>query len=330
MAAKAYIVPVVLTPRGYEPSVLDLARKLPGYRAGGALINNALGYCVHTVFADDFTDFESHPDVVSFGGTPQVKCSDYIKSLDVVALTTLDSKTAITQRATDIGIQKTLTFQTAGATLRDFMLKLEPAADDFLYEKITPEVKQTILDDFNRADGGLGSGWTTLEGADLVVASNQAKSTNIYTRQVATRSEASFPNDHYAQVDSAVSFHDGNSYGAPIVRGGSGPTYYWMQSDFRRRVAGVDSYIADIVGMWPTLDVVYTWKMDATGTTLTIYRDGVSKMSVTDSNIASGKPGIHIQTGDTAIPLDNFQSTDATAAGGFFARAYYDRGNVNV
>lgn len=179
-----------------------------------------------------------------------------------------------------------------------------------------------ITDTFTRADGGLGSNWTALNGSTWAVVSNQAECQGgNYGGRVAIRSEASFPNDHYAQVKCLYNSSVDTGRGSPIVRGATGPDGYVLAvraanyTEIHRLDNGAETYLGDGLHAVNSADTLYTYKITATGSTIAGAREGTQFASVTDSTYGTGAPGMYGHMGNHNLVFDDFESTDATASG---------------
>lgn len=191
-----------------------------------------------------------------------------------------------------------------------------------LFVLLTPSLFAAITDTFTGADGSsLGAGWASNEGTAWTIQGNKAAPVNSGFSSM-IRAEVSFPNDQYAQLVTRATDVGNTAYGSAIVRA-SGTTYYECRilsgSVFlRKSVAGVDSYLNDALS-GVSAPTTQTLKCVMTGTTLEAFINGVSKVTATDSAIASGRPGMR-QHDNTATPtpatsamIDDFESTDANA-----------------
>lgn len=88
--------------------------------------------------------------------------------------------------------------------------------------------------------------------------------------------------------------YKGSTNGGPVVRYASGAYYYLNVSGSSFTIYyATTGYPGTVVGTvsetTATGDVV---RLEAVGTTLTAYENGVSKLSVTDSNLSTGRSGI--------------------------------------
>lgn len=187
-------------------------------------------------------------------------------------------------------------------------------------------------DNFNRADAGtLGSNWGMYQGmpnpqgifsntADLTVASN--RNSGFYDGGV------TWPNDQYAQAK-VITMPDATGTWAVVVRGeavsGGQRTLYAAgvsQGDFGNTFTSIWKFVANVqTGLANSgvtdIGVGKIVRLEAVGTTLTCYVDGVQKVQFTDSSIASGKPGIYSVHNAIDVGLfDDFEAGDFAAGGG--------------
>lgn len=178
-------------------------------------------------------------------------------------------------------------------------------------------------DDFNRADGGLGSNWTVLAGLNpLAVVSNTATgSIALNSRAGEYWSADGFSNDQYSEVVISTMPVSNAGIGPAVRMSTSGAnTYYWAMvwSDGRcylyRYLTGASLFITQSAAVFVAGDTV---RLDVTGTTLTVTRNGVSVISTTNGDIASGAAGIisRIDASGTLGRVDSF-AADATNVAG--------------
>jgi pectate lyase len=176
-----------------------------------------------------------------------------------------------------------------------------------------------ITDDFNRAD--LGSGWTSLTGNWLIV-SNTARPAIWSDRSIMCRSEASFPANQYAQVQTECVYSGDNILGGVAVRVQDALNYYagFLQGAdptisyvaLYKMVAGVWGWVSD-AAFAGTFGTLYTLKLEVAGSLLTLSVDGVQKLQETDTDLSTGKPGIYQSvTYGISARADNFECTAAS------------------
>ena len=96
--------------------------------------------------------------------------------------------------------------------------------------------------------------------------------------------------------------------------GGTGLIYLY------KRIPGTNTYLGDSGSSVLAVDTTGTIKLEAIGTAIKVYVNGVEKVSATDSAIASGKPGLHALTGDQKVDFDNFECTSASGGGGVIGK----------
>lgn len=180
-----------------------------------------------------------------------------------------------------------------------------------------------ITDPFTGANGDApGPGWTNQSGGAWEIFNNGIRPTDDFSTSLLIRTEASFPNDQYAQVkikySSAVSDFplnqvscrvDGSGNGYNVVFDGNGVT-------LTRGAAG--TYITDTAIGGTSANTFYLVKIEAAGTTIKVFVDTggglVERISVTDATYSSGKPAIRSVTGSVAnmLEFEDFECSDAS------------------
>ena len=155
----------------------------------------------------------------------------------------------------------------------------------------------TVSDNFNRADGGLGSNWTTVSGTTAPqIVNNTAQPGSAGTVNSAYWNANTFGGDQYA----AASFPNssGTNYGPAIaVRLGNSTGYFlWYgNSD-----STVSIWRMDSSSSWTelkasaklTIAATDVWQLQAVGSTLTGYQNGKQVVTATDTHYTTGAPGI--------------------------------------
>jgi hypothetical protein len=171
-------------------------------------------------------------------------------------------------------------------------------------------------DNFNRANGGLGSNWTDATGmSGLQVVSNACAGT-VSAEQVSfwATTAGSFSADQYSEgaVRGMVS---GAKYAGVVVRmsGDDGYTFYTdgASGAGHTEVARYDNAVPTVLQSFATTvaagDVL---KLQITGTTLKAYKNGVQLgTDITDATYAAGQPGIDCY--DTTN-VDDWSAADIT------------------
>jgi hypothetical protein len=178
------------------------------------------------------------------------------------------------------------------------------------------------LDDFNRADGGLGSNWATQTGENAPsISSNKCRTTLL---ESAARWTADvFDSDHYAQA--AIATGSAGWAMGPSTRCQSGAqSFYTAQTsddngngsgdsiNLYRCVAGSFTLLQGITDAHVIGDVI---RLETQGTTLRVYKTGVQVgTNTTDSSLSGGAAGLRIYINGTAY-LDDWEGGNLGAAG---------------
>lgn len=179
-----------------------------------------------------------------------------------------------------------------------------------------------ITDNFNRANqnplGSSSEGWSWAVLVDTVfqIVSNAANGGTTAESVARAESDLSSSN-HYVQATIG---------GAPLnwgllARFSSSvvDTYYLAQAtsattlDLYSRVAGT----FNLIGTAGSLTIIATdiIKLQCNGTTISVFQNGVSRISVTDSAIA-GNTRTGMRAGDNAQVYDDFSAADLAGSGG--------------
>lgn len=154
-----------------------------------------------------------------------------------------------------------------------------------------PATATSYSDDFNRSNADpIGGNWSTSTGSiAMKIVSNEAASSGISS--LSYWSANTFPDNQFAQVKIST-LEDGG----PAVRvSASAKTYYALEvwsagARIRKVVNGTETNLGANFAITPSAGDVF--RIEASGTTLTAYRNGSSLGSRTDSDIASGYAGI--------------------------------------
>jgi hypothetical protein len=162
-------------------------------------------------------------------------------------------------------------------------------------------------DDFNRADGGLGANWTTIDGAPAI-SSNTAIGTNGGGFTSAVYSGVSWTNDTRS---TATSKGPGSNCG-PAVRMASSSLYTYWGND--GNVYKIISQVYTSLGTRSTYTVNDIAKLEVSGTTLTPTKNGSGLSTITDSSLSAGGPGIAFY--GNADKLDDWEGIDVSGGGG--------------
>ena len=176
-------------------------------------------------------------------------------------------------------------------------------------------------DDFNRADGSLGSNWAAISDGAMSISSQRVIGTaGATTGEI--RTAESYPSGQFSQVQVTSTPLAGTQWIGSAVRlqanGQSGYVgiYYWNYGSpelmlFKR--SG---------GAWTQLGGSYNsgaltagtqLQVTAAGSTISLLQNGVQRISVTDTSFTGGAPGIMASGSATA---DNWSGGNASSGGG--------------
>jgi hypothetical protein len=187
----------------------------------------------------------------------------------------------------------------------------------------------TASDDFNRADGGLGSDWTVMaspanDATPLTIASNKVVGGDGHTDVISgsKRTAESFASDQYSSVEVADALPIGFWIGATVrcqpPGGGSESCYLviyfrdggssWRTILYREGGSVFTELANHALGGALTAGTVL--KLVAVGTRISYEINGVEIDHVTDANFSGGAPGIMTFGAPT---LDNWIGSDVFA-----------------
>jgi hypothetical protein len=169
-------------------------------------------------------------------------------------------------------------------------------------------------DDFNRANGSIGSNYQVSSGSAIMqIISNQVYTTFTDTLQVNCVSTGSilFPADQEAQITVAVS--NNSDIAGPAVRvNPTNGTCYALFLDTNvaanRRIIRINGNTSTTIGSVNLTAVSGDiWSLRVVGNRLSAYRNGILMDSVTDNTYSSGQTGLFYSRGNTGgSRMDNF------------------------
>ena len=159
----------------------------------------------------------------------------------------------------------------------------------------------TGSDDFNRANGSLGAGWSNVSDGGLVIASQAAAGSAASGISGDIRTGESYTSDQYSQVEVTSGAMSGGQWIGPMVRAQNGGQsayvglYFWNYGSpelmvFKRSGGG-----------WSQLGAAYNsgklaagtqLKLVVVGSTITFQQNGVTRVTATDTSLSGGAPGI--------------------------------------
>ena len=155
-------------------------------------------------------------------------------------------------------------------------------------------------DDFNRADGGLGAGWTATSDGSMAISS-QAVIGNVGATTGDIRTAESYPGDQFSAVTvTSTQLTGGQWIGAGVRlqssgRNGYAGIYYWNfgspQLMLYKRSGGSWTQLGGAYSPGP-LAAGTQLQVTAAGTAISFLVNGVQRLTVTDSTFTGGAPGI--------------------------------------
>jgi len=175
-------------------------------------------------------------------------------------------------------------------------------------------------DDFNRAPGSLGADWTGIRDGGLSISSHAVIGRSGLAGDIWTA--RTFTSDQYSQVEVTSARLTGGQWIGAAVRVQNGGqdayagVYYWNggrpELGLFKRSAGswsqLGSYSSGPLAAGTQLKLV------AVGSTISFLENGVPRLSVSDSSLSGGAPGIMIFGTGTA---SDWSGGDVSAAAGF-------------
>ena len=181
----------------------------------------------------------------------------------------------------------------------------------------------TASDDFNRANGGLGANWTAISDGGMAIASQQAAGTAGKTTGDLWTANT-FTSDQYSQVQvTSTPMSGGEWIGAAVRLQSSGQTgyvgiYKWNSGSpvleiFKRSGGGwaqlSGAYSSGVLAAGTQL------QLTAVGSTISFWQNGVKRLSVTDSSITGGAPGMMAYGNGTADSWSGGNAASFTVGG---------------
>jgi len=159
----------------------------------------------------------------------------------------------------------------------------------------------TASDNFNRANGNLTGTWTSISDGGLKITSQTVAGSVSGGSSGATWNAATFSSDQYSQVEVTSTQLTGGQWIGPAVRAQNGGQntylgiYFWNSGTPQLRV------YKRISGTWIQLGSSYNsgaltagtqLLLQASGSKITFSQNGVTRISVTDTSLTGGAPGI--------------------------------------
>lgn len=188
----------------------------------------------------------------------------------------------------------------------------------------------TFADDFNRADSSnLGAGWVEVSG-DWSIASNQLSPGNLGGTILLRAATPAATDDNFTQVTIAATTAASQGVGC---RGDANfqNGYLWRNDgsswNLFSVVGGSFSSIASYAAAAAPGDVA---KVQAVGSTIKAYVNGVERASVTDTGVPIGKNAFIRSESTSSLRYDNFSSGDVTAGADVDATIAFTGGGLTA
>lgn len=181
-------------------------------------------------------------------------------------------------------------------------------------------------DNFNRADNAdLGASWDVLTGNNAFsIVANAVSPANVGDDSAESNNSVTWPNDQYSQVVLITSGYsgganDGVGVGVALRCATGARTFYRIVAagaisngtELAKFVAGSYTSLGNSSQAWVTTNILYG---EAVGTTIKVKRNGTDIISVTDSAITSGRPGLSHSGPSAAAVLDDWEGGDLGVA----------------
>ena len=175
----------------------------------------------------------------------------------------------------------------------------------------------TVSDTFDRANGGLGSNWTTTPGtAAPQISGNTLHAGTASALNSAYWSANTFGADQFAQGTLPGSSGGNDGPGLAVRVSGTKGYFLWYGNSTNT----VSLWRMDSASSWtqlkasgsltiaPATDV---WKIQVTGSTISGYQNGTQVVQATDTKITSGSPGVWLYY--AANQIDNWSGGDVAS-----------------
>jgi hypothetical protein len=155
-------------------------------------------------------------------------------------------------------------------------------------------------DDFNRANGALGSNWTTMSDGALTISS-QAVAGGNSGQSGDTRTAETYTSNQYSQVQVTATQLTGGQWIGPAVRSqNSGQNlylgiYFWNSGSPQLRLyKRTSGSFTQLGSSYPTSGLASgaTLRLTASGSTISFLLNGSPVITVTDTSLTGGAPGI--------------------------------------
>lgn len=189
-----------------------------------------------------------------------------------------------------------------------------------------PKGSVLATDTFTRANGGLGTNWTTVTGQGAPqISTNRVRSTAVGTDSRAYYNAVTWPADQYAEIQTITATATDTGRGA-VVRAQSGANSFYVAThnnnftgtarlQIHRYSAGTANLLSNVVKTIVTSDLI---RMEIEGSTLRAYINDVLQYGpTTDSTYSTGSAGLSIYADSGSVAnaeLDNFEGGNLASA----------------
>lgn len=205
--------------------------------------------------------------------------------------------------------------------------RLSPALHNRSYDPRPPFPPQTIMDDFETGTGGnpIGAGYEEIEGTSWQYSAGTGVGGSVSIRETGgaptvrtmRRSEAAFPNNHYAQFECEFT---GGAYSCPAIRVQSDGSCYFALIDqeggdidlYEHPAGSVGSILAS-AGQVTAVNTFYQVRVTGSGSDLSVDFEGGNLINTSDGTYTDGKPGGAAIQGNADFDAAEF--SDASGGG---------------
>lgn len=190
-------------------------------------------------------------------------------------------------------------------------------------------------DDFNRVNGSVGSNWLYIRDTDWQPAPPSIVSNAVVPGATGNNYQVirwagtgTFANDQYAKITiGGLTWQDSSYRVGVVVRCSAdlnaAADYYafWVQDDASSNrtsklvkvVNGTATELDSRTSAWANGDTI---SLEASGTTISAYKNDTLMFSVTDTSLTTGKPGL-MAAGSGSVPTaDNWEGGDVSSGAG--------------
>ena len=184
---------------------------------------------------------------------------------------------------------------------------------------VTSAPAGSVSDNFNRANGTLGAGWTDMSDGGLAISSQAVVGTkSTYSGDI--RTGETYPSDQSSQIATTSTQLSGGQWIGAAVRAQSGGQslylglYFWNNGNpelmLYKRISGTWTQLGSS-SFQPALAAGTLLTLSVAGSKLTFSQNGVARITATDTSLTGGAPGIMAYGTPTA---DNWVGSGTSAA----------------